>query len=62
MKTLAEELMAIGLAGIQQIPTDQPPLSEEDVDNYAEEYAETLRKAQARIGYRPYIPKDEGEF
>jgi len=32
MKTLAEELMAIGLAGIQQIPTDQPPLSEEDVD------------------------------
>ena len=54
--------MAIGLAGIQQIPTDQPPLSEEDVDNYAEEYAELLRKAQARIGYRPYAPKDEGEF
>ncbi len=55
MKTLAEEMMAIGLSGIPIVhQPEDPGLSSEDVDNYAEEYARTLKQAQSRIGFRPF--------
>jgi len=61
MKTLAQELWAIGLAANRQLLAEvqdpemcDPGLSSEDVDNYAQEYARTLNKAQNLLGYRPY--------
>jgi len=64
-KTLAEELWAIGVSATQHHlaeANEEPGLSSDDVDNYAEQYAHTLRKGQALLGYRPYVPKDDGEF
>ncbi len=60
MKTLAEEMMAIGLSGIR--PIEPPPLTTEDVDLYAEEYQQALIKAQAYLGYRPYDVKTGETF
>ncbi len=54
MKTLAEEMMAIGLSGIRPENVEPPPLTTEDVDLYAEEYKRALIKAQAYLGYRPF--------
>ena len=55
MKTIAEELFAIGLSGIPIVhQPEDPGLSSEDVDNYAEQYERTLNKAQNLLGYRPY--------
>ncbi len=54
MKTLAEEMMAIGLSGIRPENVEPPPLTTEDVDLYAEEYQRALIKAQAYLGYKPY--------
>ena len=54
MKTLAEEMMAIGLSGIRPENVEPPMLTTEDVDLYAEEYVRALNKAQALLGYRPY--------
>lgn len=65
MKTLAEELWAIGLSGITPLstqPPEDPGLTTEDVDKYAEEYARTLQKAQALLGYRPYDVKTGETF
>jgi methionine aminopeptidase len=55
MKTLSAELWAVGLAATNNLPED-PGLSTQDVDTYADEYALTLSKAQAFLGYRPYNP------
>lgn len=65
MKTLAEELLEIGLSGIIPMaagPSEDPGLTTEDVDKYAEEYARTLRKAQDLLGYRPYDVKTGETF
>lgn len=65
---LAEELWEIGVAAVKQHaeeinhPPEDPGLTEEDVDKYAEEYARTLQKAQARLGYRPYDVKTGETF
>ncbi len=54
MKTLAEEMMAIGLSGIRPEPVEPPPLTTEDVDLYAEEYVRALNKVQTCFGFRPF--------
>lgn len=68
MKTVAEALWEIGVAAAQQHveqlnqPPEDPGLTTEDVDLYAEEYARTLNKAQNLLGYRPYNPETGETF
>lgn len=73
MSDLSKELFAIGLSGLdltrhsQVVPLEgvmpKPDhLTEEDVDAMGESYERTLQKAQARFGYRPFIPSNEGPF
>jgi methionine aminopeptidase len=55
MKSLSAELWDVGLAATINLPED-PGLTTQDVDAYADEYALTLNKAQAFLGYRPFNP------